>query len=42
MHVLSNPIEASTRFGSYIIEGLTGVLIVLSAVLALATVAVVA
>jgi hypothetical protein len=42
MHVLSNPVEASTRLGSFIIEGLTGILIVLSAVLALATVAVVA
>jgi hypothetical protein len=42
MSVLSKPVEASTRLGSYIVEGLTGVLIVLSAVLALATVAVVA
>jgi len=42
MSVLSKPVEASTRLGSYIVEGLTGILIVLSAVLALATVAVVA
>ncbi len=42
MHILSNPIEASTRLGSFIIESLTGTLIVLSALLALATVATVA
>jgi hypothetical protein len=42
MSVLSKPVEASTRLGSYIIETLTGTLIVLSAVLALATVAIVA
>jgi hypothetical protein len=42
MSVLSKPAEASTRLGSYIVEGLTGILIVLSALLALATVAVVA
>jgi len=42
MRVLSNPIEATTRFGSFIIESLTGILIFLSAVLALATVAIVA
>ena len=42
MSVLSYPAEASTRLGSFIIEGLTGVLIILSAMLAIATVAVVA
>ena len=41
MSVLSKPVEASTKLGSYIVEGLTGVLILLSAVLAAATVAVV-
>jgi hypothetical protein len=42
MSVLSKPVEASTWLGSYIVEGLTGVLILLSAVLAAATVAIVA
>ena len=42
MSVLSKPVEASTRLGSFIVESLTGTLIVLSALLALATVAVVA
>jgi hypothetical protein len=42
MSILSKPVEASTRLGSYIVETLTGALIVLSAVLALATVAIVA
>ncbi|HEY4274296.1 MAG TPA: hypothetical protein VGM68_02345 [Rhizomicrobium sp.] len=41
MSILSNPVEASTKFGSYVVEGLTGLLIVLSAILAAATVAVV-
>jgi hypothetical protein len=36
------PVEASTYFGSFIIESLNGTLIVLSALLALATVAAVA
>ncbi len=42
MRVHSHPVEASTYFGSFVIESLNGVLIVLSALLALATVAVVA
>jgi hypothetical protein len=42
MSVLSKPVEASTQLGSYIVEGLTGILIVLSAILAAATVAIVA
>jgi hypothetical protein len=36
------PVEASTYFGSFIIQSLNGTLIVLSALLALATVAAVA
>jgi hypothetical protein len=39
MHVLSNPAEASTPLGSFIVEALTGSVIVLCAVLALAAVA---
>jgi hypothetical protein len=42
MSVLSKPTEGSTRLGSFIVESLTGALIVLSALLALATVAIVA
>jgi hypothetical protein len=42
MSVLSKPVEASTRLGSFIVETLTGAVIVLTALLALATVAVVA
>jgi len=42
MSVLSNPVEASSYFGSFIVESLNGTLIVLSALLAIATVAVVA
>jgi hypothetical protein len=42
MHDLSNPAEASTRLGSFIVESLTGTVIVLSALLAVATLAVVA
>jgi hypothetical protein len=42
MSVLSKPVEASSYFGSFIVESLNGTLIVLSALLALATVAVVA
>jgi hypothetical protein len=39
MHILSNPAEASTELGSFIVEALNGSIIVLSAILALATVA---
>jgi len=42
MSVLSNPVEANSYLGSFIVESLNGTLIVLSALLALATVAVVA
>lgn len=42
MSVLSKPVEGSTWLSSYIVQGLTGVLILLSAVLAAATVAIVA
>lgn len=42
MHVLSNPAEASTPLGNFIVEALTGSVIVLSAILALAAVATVA
>ena len=42
MHTHSDPIEASTRLGSFIIESLTGTVIVLSALIAVATLAVVA
>jgi len=42
MSILSKPVEASSYFGSFIVESLNGTLIVLSALLALATVAVVA
>ena len=42
MSVLSKPVEASSYFGSFIVESLNGTLIVLSALLAIATVAVVA
>lgn len=42
MHVLSQPVEASSYFGSFIIESLNGTLIVLSALLAIATLSVVA
>lgn len=42
MSVLSKPVEASSYFGSFVVESLNGTLIVLSALLALATVAVVA
>jgi hypothetical protein len=42
MHVLSKPVEASTYFGSFIIQSLNGTLIVLSALLAIATLSVVA
>jgi hypothetical protein len=43
MNVLSKPVEAGPRLGSYVAQGLTGgALIVLSAMLALATVATVA
>jgi hypothetical protein len=42
MSVLSKPVEANSYFGSFIVESLNGTLIVLSALLAIATVAVVA
>ena len=42
MHVLSNPVEANTELGSFIIEALNGSVIVLSAILAIAAVAAVA
>ena len=42
MSVLSKPVEASTYFGSFIVQSLNGTLIVLSALLAIATLAVVA
>jgi hypothetical protein len=42
MSVLSKPAEASTYFGNFIVQSLNGTLIVLSALLAIATVAVVA
>ena len=35
MSVLSHPTEANTRLGHFIVEGLTGSVIVLSAVLAM-------
>ena len=40
MTILSKPAEASTEFGSFIIEALNGSVIALSAILALAAVAV--
>lgn len=42
MSVLSKPVEASTQLGSYIIEGLTDIVIALSAIMLLAAVAAVA
>lgn len=39
MHVLSSPAEASTPFGNFIVETLTGLVIALSAILALTAVA---
>ena len=42
MHILSTPAEASARLGSFIVEAMTGAQILLSAVLALATIASVA
>ncbi|MES2256053.1 MAG: hypothetical protein V4559_13550 [Pseudomonadota bacterium] len=42
MSVLSKPTEAASYFGSFIIESLNGTLIVLSALLAIATLSVVA
>jgi hypothetical protein len=42
MHILSKPAEASTPLGNFIVEALTGSVIILSAVLALAAVATVA
>lgn len=42
MHVFSKPAEASTRLSNFIVEALNRTLIVLSVVLAVATVASVA
>ncbi len=42
MSVLSHPVEANSYFGSFIVESLNRTLIVLSALLAFATVAIVA
>jgi hypothetical protein len=42
MHVLSRPAEANTSLGNFIIEALSGSVIVLSAVMTLAAVAIVA
>jgi hypothetical protein len=42
MSVLSKPAEAGSYFGSFVIESLNGALIVLSALLAIATLSVVA
>jgi hypothetical protein len=42
MHLLSRPAEANTPFGNFIVEALTGSVIVLSAVMTLAAVAIVA